>query len=67
MAAARGAIDSYDGMGYCAEGYPENASDQYHSELPSWVDDCVDAHWQPSGYAVALLPFSTTPVIQPRL
>jgi len=52
IAAARGAIDSYDGSGYCAEGYAENASDQYHAEVPSWVDECADAHWQPSGYAV---------------
>jgi len=66
IAAAHGAIDSYDGAGYCAEGYADNASDQYHAEVPSWVDECADVHWQPSGYVVALLPL-ITPLVQPSL
>jgi len=53
--AAEQQTGGYDGDGYCAEGYSENASDQYDADMPSWVNDIADAHWQQSEYAAALL------------
>jgi len=49
------AIGSYERTSYCAEGYSENVSDQYHAEVPPWVTDSARSHWQHSGYAVELL------------
>jgi len=45
-------VGNYDGSSYHADDY----SEQYHSEVPTWVNETTSSQWQQPRYAAVLLP-----------